>query len=415
MHITRRHWGGISLAATAFLTACGGGGGGSGDSAASLNSATSAPSGAPPIAAAIPSAAPPASALGPAASVLTIDPVNPVSDMLTLPPHFQAAAAQDNTPPGTGSKPALAALGRVLFHDKRLSFNDALSCASCHKQEGGFGDSTRFSLGFAGNARTTAHAMRLANVRYFQPGSMFWDRRSTTLESQSTQPLQHPVEMGFDPSNGGLPALLAKMQGLSYYPDLFASAYGDAAITEGRMQEALAHYMRGIVSVNSRWDEGYAQVFDAALPDKGLSKPLPNFTEQENRGRHLFMALPPQGGRACAVCHVPPSFALAANARGSGLDAGETTVFKSPSLKNVALSGAFMHDGRFATLEDVVEHYNSGVQDGPALDVRLKGADGQPRKLNMTPEDKAALVAFLKTLSDPVLAKDPRFASPFRE
>ena len=112
---------------------------------------------------------------------------------------------------------------------------------------------------------------------------------------------------------------------------------------------------------------------------------------------------------------MPPSFGLAAAARGTGLDAGDATVFKAPSLKNVALSGAFMHDGRFSTLEEVVEHYNSGVQDGPALDARLKGAGGQPRKLNMPAEEKAALVAFLKTLSDPVLAKDPRFASPFRE
>jgi len=407
MLIKKKLWGAGGVLASALLAGCGGGGGGGDvaaptvvDPAATIASAR---------------ALPPAITTSAAAAVLNFDPLNPPADAMALPPHFEAAAAQDNTPAGTGPKPALAALGRVLFHDKKMSFNDTLSCASCHKQEGGFGDSTRFSLGFAGTARTTAHAMRLANVRFFQSGSMFWDRRSANLEAQSTLPLQHPVEMGFDPSNGGMPALIAKVQGLAYYPELFASAFGDGAITEARMQQALAHYMRGIVSVNSRWDEGYAQVFDASLPDKGLSKPLPNFTEQENRGRHLFMALPPQGGRACAVCHVPPSFALAASAGGTGLDAGEATRFKAPSLKNVALSGAFMHDGRFSSLEEVVEHYNSGVQDGPALDARLKGADGVPRKLNMTAEDKAAMVAFLKTLSDPILAKDPRFASPFRQ
>jgi cytochrome c peroxidase len=406
MLIKKNQWTALWLAAAAVLAGCGGGGGG-GEATAPVTSE--------PAAAIASARASGTTSTSAAAAVLDFDPASPPPDTMQLPAHFEAALPQDNTPAGTGSKPALAALGRVLFHDRKMSVNDTLSCASCHKQEGGFGDSTRFSLGFAGTARTTAHAMRLANVRFFQPGSMFWDRRSASLESQSTLPLQHPVEMGFDASNGGMPALIAKVQGLAYYPELFAMAFGDGAVTEARMQQALAHYMRGIVSVNSRWDEGYAQVFDATLPDKGLSKPLPNFTEQENRGRHLFMALPPQGGRACAVCHVPPSFALSASAGGTGLDAGESTKFKAPSLKNVALSGAFMHDGRFSTLEEVVEHYNSGVQDGPALDARLKGADGLPRKLNMTAEDKAAMVAFLKTLSDPVLAKDPRFASPFRQ
>jgi len=121
------------------------------------------------------------------------------------------------------------------------------------------------------------------------------------------------------------------------------------------------------------------------------------------------------GATNCAACHVPPTFALVADSGSTGLDAGETRLFKSPSLKNVSLGSAFMHDGRFGSLEEVVEFYNSGVQEGPALDNRLRGSDGQPRRLNLTDADKAALVAFLKTLADPALVVDPRFSDPFRQ
>ena len=89
-------------------------------------------------------------------------------------------------------------------------------------------------------------------------------------------------------------------------------------------------------------------------------------------------------------------------------------LFKSPSLKNIGLSRAFMHDGRFATLAEVVEHYNSGVQNGPALDNRLKDGAGNPQRLNLSAADKAALVAFMQTLTDTTLVNDPKFSNPFR-
>jgi cytochrome c peroxidase len=184
--------------------------------------------------------------------------------------------------------------------------------------------------------------------------------------------------------------------------------------TEARIQSALAQFERAMVSTNSRWDEGYAQTFNPAQNNNGLNTAIPTFTAQENRGRQLFMGNNNQGGLNCAACHQPPTFALNANSRSNGLDAGETTLFKSPSLKNVALSGAFMHDGRFSTLEQVVEHYNSGVREGPALDNRLRGGNNQPRVLNLPESDKAALVAFLRTLSDATLNADPKFSSPFK-
>jgi cytochrome c peroxidase len=154
-------------------------------------------------------------------------------------------------------------------------------------------------------------------------------------------------------------------------------------------------------------------VYDPALPDKGLSLNLPGLSAAENRGRQLFMATTAQGGAACAACHQPPTFTLAADARSNGLTAGEQTLFKPPSLKNVALSSFFMHDGRLSSLEQVVEHYNSGVQPGPALDNRLQ-ANGAPQRLNLSASDKDALAAFLRTLTDSSLITDPKFATPFR-
>jgi len=396
----------LSVLSAVALAGCGGGGG----------STTPTGPASPPVTQGSGGNTPTGNALSaPAAAMLNLDLSNLPDYSTPLPAYYDATvAALDNTQGNAVTREA-ATLGRVLFYDKRLSINNAKSCASCHDQATDFGDSARFSTGFSGSELTTAHAMRLANLRYWKPGNMFWDRRAPSLEAQSVMPIQHPVEMGFDASNGGMAGLLNKMKSVAYYPELFAHAFGDSEVTEQRMQTALAQFMRSMVSVNSRWDAGYAQVYDPSLPDKGLGKPVPGLTDEENRGRHLFMAFPTQGGLACAACHVPPTFALRPTSGSNGLDAGETRMFKSASLKNVGKSGAYMHDGRFSTLEEVVEHYATGVKDGPALDANMKGPDGQPRLRNISPEDKAALVAFLKTLSDPVLASDPRFSSPFRE
>lgn len=331
-----------------------------------------------------------------------------------LPAYYDATVtALDNSTAGNPVTNAGATLGRVLFYDKNLSFNNGVSCASCHAQDKGFSDTPRFSVGFSGNAFTTAHAMRLANARYFRPGTSFWDRRAASLEAQATQPVTNAIEMGFDATHGGIAAAVAKLQALPYYAPLFTLAFGDATITEARIQNALAQFERSMVSSNSRWDAGYASTFNATAPRRGLNLDVPGLTAEENRGRALFMGgvVP---GVNCAACHEPPTFALTANARSNGLDAGETTVFKSPSLKNVALATAFMHDGRFSTLAQVVEHYDSGVQAGPALDNRLTGPGNAPRRPNLSAADKAALVAFLGTLSDSAMVSDAKFSNPFK-
>ena len=332
----------------------------------------------------------------------------------TLPAYYNnKVLAQDNTPATNPIDDRVATLGRVLFYDKSLSVNGSLACASCHQMAAGFSDPARFSTGFDGTTLGTAHAMRLGNVRYYAPGTMFWDKRAASVELQASQPIENSIEMGYDTAHGGMAALLPKLQTIGYYQELFTFAYGDATVTETRIQDALAQFERSMVSVNSTWDAGFAQVYNPALADDGLSLTVPTLTAQEDRGRALFMG-GPGVGVGCAGCHVPPSFALAADALSNGLDAGETTVFKAPSLKNVGVAGAFMHDGRFSTLEQVVAHYSNGVQAGPALDPRLEKPDGTPRNLNLDATDQAALVAFLKTLTDQALLADAKFSTPFK-
>ena len=335
----------------------------------------------------------------------------------TLPAHYDATVlatsnqTNDNLMTNKG-----ATLGRVLFNDARLSFNDTKSCASCHAQSNGFVDQNRFSTGFAGGS-TSAHAMRLGNIAFYRGSSMFWNKRATSIEDQATDPIQNDIEMGFDATHGGLAALITKMQALPYYPELFAWVYGDSAITQARIENALAQFERSMISSDSKWDRAYAVVYAAngnvnsnanfGLSLAGVNIPAANrFSASEENGRALFMRGPP-AGKGCAGCHEPPTFALDRNSRSNGLDLNETVVFKSPSLKNVELSGRFMHDGRFNSLEQVLAHYTSGIQAGTARDNRLPVGG-----INMTAQEQTDIVAFLKTLTDTSLNTDARFASP---
>ncbi|MFA6113376.1 MAG: cytochrome c peroxidase [Sphingomonas sp.] len=332
----------------------------------------------------------------------------------TLPAYFdRTVTALDHSPASNPVNDRVATLGRVLFYDLRLSTNDRASCASCHRQALGFTDSMRFSNGISSAATTDFHAMRLGNLRYWKPGSTFWDRRAASVEAQASHPFHSLVELGWGGAAGGFDALIRKMDKTTYYPDLFTWAFGSSEITEPRIQQALAQFVRAMVSSSSRWDTGYAQVFSPIRPNRALNIDLPNFTPAENRGRQLFMTGVGQGGVGCSACHLPPTFALTATARSNGLDAGETRLFKAPSLRSVGLTGPYMHDGRFATLAEVIDFYDHGIQEGPALDPRLRRG-GRPQRLNLSAADRTALVAFLMTLSDRALTTDARFSDPFR-
>ena len=333
--------------------------------------------------------------------------------VLALPPHLATPliAGQDNTPAGNPVTDAGATLGRVLFHDKRLSANNSTSCASCHQAAHGFSDPRPLSTGFAGGL-TSRNSMGLTSARYYPRRSFFWDERSPTLEHQVLQPIQNEIEMGMT-----LPALVAKLAAEPFYAELFTAAFGDSSITSDRISRALAQFVRSIVSTDSKYDQGVARNFA-------------NFTAEEQLGRQIFLGQ--VGNATCAACHGTDNF-VPGNLNNNGLenpsvDLGVGAVtgnpadngkFKVPSLRNIELTAPYMHDGRFATLEAVVEFYNSGVQAHPNLSAPLRNPPGspgagQPRRLNLSTAQKAALVAFMKTLTDRAVTSDERFSDPFR-
>ncbi|MCB0706515.1 MAG: c-type cytochrome [Saprospiraceae bacterium] len=333
-----------------------------------------------------------------------------------LGPGQKAAVDNDNTPTTNPTTNEGATLGRVLFYDKKLSANGTISCASCHKQEHGFSDNEVFSFGFEGG-KTRRHSMSLINAKWYGRGRFFWDERAATLEDQVLMPLQDPVEMGMT-----LEEVVYSVGAQSYYPPLFEDAFGTAEINSERIASALAQFVRSIVSTNSKYDEGRQQV---NLP----TNDFPNFSESENNGKRLFFLPVNLGGGGCIGCHSTEAFINPDNGpTNNGLDAESTTdlgvyeainnpaflgTFKVPSLKSVALTAPYMHDGRFSTLEEVIEHYNSGIQDHPNLGAALRDDNEQPIQLNLTEQEKTDLVNFLHTLTDEDITNDIKFSNPF--
>ena len=159
-----------------------------------------------------------------------------------------------------------ATLGRVLFYDKPLSVDNTVSCASCHQQELAFGDDDQASVGVAGV--TPRHSMRLVNVQYAEEVRFFWDERAANLEDQTTQPIQDHLEMGFSGTEGDpdLADLLAKLEAVGYYRELFTFVFGDTEVTEARLQNALSQFLRSIRSFDSKYDEGRLQTPDDRDP-----------------------------------------------------------------------------------------------------------------------------------------------------
>jgi cytochrome c peroxidase len=317
--------------------------------------------------------------------------------------HFRATidgasvAATDNTPADNPITDAGAGLGRVLFYDTRVSANDRLSCAGCHNPSIGFSDTPQRSVGFAGEL-TPRHSPGLANARFYRRGHFFWDERAATLEAQVLRPIQDGSEMGLT-----LDDLAAKLAATPYYPELFTAAFGTATVTSDRVSKALAQYVRSLVSADSRYDHA----FTGSTPNFAAV-----FTAQELEGERLFRST------GCAGCHATVA-QVSDSVHNVGLDALSADTgagrgaFKAPSLRNVAVRPRFMHDGRFTTLEQVIDFFDSGVQPNPDLDPRLRAADGSPKRLRLTAAQKAALVTFLRTLTDSTFLTAPRFADPF--
>jgi cytochrome c peroxidase len=323
-----------------------------------------------------------------------------------LPNHYKNGAVADtnNTPATNPTTDEGATLGRVLFYDKRMSHGDGVSCSSCHRQANGFSDPNQFSTGFDGQ-QTGRHSMGITNAVYYDSGKAFWDERAASLEDQALLPIQSPVEMGMT-----LPALVEKLSATSYYPALFQAAFESPEITPERIGKAIAQFERSMVSYKSKYDAAFA-----ANPG-GPPNFAAVFTAQELAGRDLF-----HGAGRCNQCHITDA-QVGDQARNIGLDpnndddagAGNGR-FKTTSLRNVGVRERFMHDGRFESLEEVVEFYNSGIQANPFLDNRLKNPQGQPLRLNLTPEQVDELVAYLNTLTDQEFLNDAKFSDPFVE
>lgn len=339
-------------------------------------------------------------------------------------PGFLPIVQSDNTPGNNQVTDAGATLGRVLFYDKRLSVNNAVACASCHIQAAGFSDPAPRSLGFAGG-QTGRHSMSLANARYYDNGRMFWDERASTLEEQVLLPIQDSVEMGMT-----LPALEQKLARAAFYPALFQAAFGDSTITSDRISRALAQYVRSIVSYRSKFDQ-------AMVAGPGESPDFEAvFTPQELLGLAVYQGFPgiTATNMQCNQCHATATQTLGAAgapppgpppgpfATNNGLDLNPVDPgagngrFKSPSLRNISVTGPYMHDGRFPALDNVITFYAQGVVDSPntAPQLRVGGQPGNPiERFTLTPDERAGLVAFLQTLTDQPLLTDVKYSNPF--
>ncbi|MEY4902986.1 MAG: hypothetical protein RLZZ292_801 [Bacteroidota bacterium] len=338
-------------------------------------------------------------------------------------PSDSFKVASDNMPNTNQVTDGGATLGRVLFYDPKLSLNNLVACASCHKQDKAFSDDVALSVGFA-NQKTSRNSMAIANVRYQK--QYFWDQRESKLEEMVLQPVKNHVEMGME----NLDNLAAKLAKVDYYPALFEKAYGTPEVTKERLGKAMAQFLHSMVSVNSKYDEGSKQNFA-------------NFSQDELAGRELFFQK-----MNCSACHGGANFnerkdgskknvanigldkyytdgGLGARSGGSSDQVGQ---FKIPTLRNVSLTGPYMHDGRFKTLEEVVDHYSDRVVLHENLDKKMRGVvrlstGGYAndttqldiaQRFNLSVQEKKSLVSFLKTLTDDKYTKDVRFADPFQ-
>ncbi len=288
------------------------------------------------------------------------------------------------------------ALGKRLFYETKLSRDNTLSCASCHAQENAFSDSKTFSVGIDGKVGNR-QSMAIFNLGWSD--LFFWDGRSKSLEQQAHDPVVNPIEL-----NTTWETVMKKLQADTNYPLLFEQAFGTKQIDSLLVTKAIAQFERSIISFNSRFDKYYY------LQDSTV------FNASEKRGFNLFFL---KG--SCLHCH-GDAILTDNTLRNNGLDdvftdkglgevsknAADDGKFKVTTLRNIALTAPYMHDGRFKTLEQVVKHYNGGVIFGsPNLDTDMNHFLGG---LDFSDQDEKDLVAFLKTLSDSTLIHNKEYA-----
>lgn len=289
------------------------------------------------------------------------------------------------------------ALGRKLFYDPILSGDNTQACADCHQQAHAFTDPRQFSVGIDGIAGHR-NSMSLVNIAW-QP-RLFWDGRVLELENQALRPIQDPIEMHENLDNA-----VSELQADAQYREMFWLAFGTEKVDSTLIAKALSQFQRTLISFNSRFDRWRLG--------------LDSLTKSEQIGMQLFLD-PNMGG--CARCHSFGAMFSDFLFRNNGKELNPTDVgrfavsglpqdigaFKTPSMRNVEYTAPYMVDGRFATLEEVLEFYNTGFQLGPHTDpVMFDLAKGR-----LSDRDKADIIAFLKTLSDPDFLTNPAFSKP---
>jgi len=309
--------------------------------------------------------------------------------------------------------PAEITLGRVLFYDENLSDAGEISCASCHKQELAFADDVALSVGVRGE-ETARNSMALGQFRSFReyyggstPLPIFWDGRASTFHDQMIETMSNPVEMDID-----INRLVEKVGNKDYYKVLFNDAYGSESVDAEKITTALDQFMKTLQNSDSKFDE--------QRQSHNINSNFSGYSASENRGKELFLS------SNCNSCHSlegtnTVSFAsngLEAaytdqgqyNATNESSDIGK---FKVPKLRNIELTGPYMHDGRFASIDEVLDFYSSGIQNSNNLDSRLKSGSS-PTRFNFTSQDKEDLKAFFKTLTDRTMPFDPKWSDPYK-
>ncbi|MAZ72959.1 MAG: cytochrome-c peroxidase [Flavobacteriaceae bacterium] len=292
------------------------------------------------------------------------------------------------------------ALGKKLFFDTRLSADNTLACASCHIPQEGFSDSRPFSIGITGE-EGFRNSMPLQNLAFNYGEKFNWDGSANSLENQMFEPVKNPIEMANTWLN-----VEATLQSSSDYPELFEAAFGTQTIDSTLVTKAMSQFVRTLISANSRFDQ--AQL--------GLIELSP----QEQNGLNVFLD---ETRGDCFHCHGLPANPLwTDNAfHNNGLDAqfndlglGNVTgdprefgLFRTPSLRNLKFTAPYMHDGRFATLDEVIDHYSEGLVFSETIDPLMKTiSEGG---VQLTDSDKADLKAFLLSLSDDSFINNPDF------
>lgn len=330
---------------------------------------------------------------------------NPTAYAPTIPPTLPPMPV----PPDNPFTVEGIALGRKLFYDPILSGDSTQSCASCHAQLFGFTDnSKRFSIGID-NIAGTRNTMPLINLGYNL--SFFWDGREASIENQALKPVENPIEMHETWANA-----VCKLMRLPDYRQAFYRAFGAKTITPTEVTKAIAQFERTMISGTSKFDL-------ATQPGSGVF-----LTDLEYAGYEAFFTEEAD----CFHCHQAVNNAFLFNdnnLHNNGLDSiidinafadkgrGEVTQnpndngkFRTPTLRNIALSAPYMHDGRFATLEEVIEHYSHGIQPSPTLDPIIATKFGNGKQF--TPEQKQKIIAFLHTLTDTVFTHNPALEKP---